>query len=114
MNPRLRQLELRQRALVLRSTLQRRSLADQGMALGARFSGVESKVALARRILSWPALGAGAATMLAAVGPQRLLRVVSRLLVLATVTRRAWRVMETVVLRTRTGGRGRPPPPRTR
>ena len=88
MNQRLRQLEQRQRALLLRSDLQRHALAEEGTALGARIAGVEGKVALARRLVSWPVLGIGAAVLLASGGPRRLLRVASRVLVFATLARR--------------------------
>jgi hypothetical protein len=90
MTARLRQLELRQRALVLRSDLQRRALADEGLSIGARFEGVERKVALGRQLLSWPALGAGALALLAFAGPRRALRLASRALVFATLARRSY------------------------
>jgi len=90
MTARLRQLELRQRALVLRSDLQRRAIADEGLAIGARLDGVERKVALGRQLLSWPALGAGALALLAFAGPRRALRLASRALVFATVARRTY------------------------
>ena len=88
MTARLRQLELRQRALVLRSDLQRRAIADEGLAIGARLDGVERKVALGRQLLSWPALGAGVLALLAFAGPRRALRLASRALVFATLARR--------------------------
>lgn len=89
MNERLRELERRQRLLVLRSDLQRRAIAEEGEAIGARIAGVEGKVAIARQLLSWPALGLGAGLLLALAGPRRALRLASRALVFATLARRA-------------------------
>lgn len=74
---------------MLRSDLQRRAIAGEGAALGARVAGVEGKVAFARQLLSWPALGVGAAMLLALAGPRRALRLASRALVVATLARRA-------------------------
>jgi hypothetical protein len=109
MNGRLRQLELRQRALVLRSDLQRHALAEQGAAIAARIAGVEGKVAIARRLLSWPALGIAGTALLAIGGPRRALRAASRLLVFATLARRAWSLVGGFVSRPRPGGRDAPP-----
>ena len=109
MNERLRELERRQRALVLRSDLQRRALADEGAAIGARIAGVEGKVALARQVVSWPVLGLGAALLLLIAGPRRLLRATSRVLVFATVARRSLGLLRTFAMRASGGRRGGPP-----
>ncbi|MCU0759566.1 MAG: hypothetical protein MUF07_10305 [Steroidobacteraceae bacterium] len=110
MNGRLRQLELRQRALVLRSDLQRHAIAAEGAALGERVAGVEGRVAVARRLLSWPALGIAGTVLLAIGGPRRALRVASRLLVFATLARRAWGLVGGFAARARADGRGERPP----
>jgi len=89
MDARLRELELRQRSLVLRSELQRRAIAGEGAGIAARLGSVESKVSLARQLVSLPALGIGATALLLVVGPARALRLGSRLLVGLTVGRRA-------------------------
>lgn len=89
MDHRLRELELRQRALVLRSELQRRAISGEGADIAARLGGVESKVSLARHLVSLPALGIGAAVLLLVIGPARALRLASRMLVGLTLARRA-------------------------
>jgi hypothetical protein len=89
MDGRLRELELRQRALVLRSELQRRAIAGEGADIAARLGGVESRVSLARQLVSLPALGIGATVLLLVAGPARALRVASRVLVGLTLARRA-------------------------
>lgn len=109
MNERLRQLELRQRALVLRSDLQRHAIAAEGAAIGERIAGVEGKVAVARQLLSWPALGLAGALLLAISGPRRALRLASRMLVFATLARRAWGLVGILTARARPAGRGAPP-----
>ncbi|MFO1455240.1 MAG: hypothetical protein U1F18_03245 [Steroidobacteraceae bacterium] len=109
MNERLRELELRQRALVLRSDLQRLAIADEGAAIEARIAGVEGKVALARQLVSWPVLGLGATLALAFAGPRRVLRLASRALVFATLARRAWGLVGVLKARARPDGRGAPP-----
>jgi len=95
MDERLRELELRQRSLVMRSELQRRAIAGEGADIAERLGGVESKVSLARQLLSLPALGIGAAILLAVVGPVRAIRLASRALVVLTVARRAVRLVGT-------------------
>ncbi len=96
MEERLRELELRQRALLLRSERQRRAIAGEGAEISARLGGVESKVALARNLVSLPALGIGATLLLAIVGPARALRLASRTLVGLTLARRALRLVGTM------------------
>jgi hypothetical protein len=86
---RLRELELRQRALLLRSERQRRAIAGEGAYLAARVGGVEGQLSLARRLVSLPALGIGATVLLAVVGPARALRLASRVLVGLSLARRA-------------------------
>jgi hypothetical protein len=89
MDGRLRELELRQRALVMRSELQRRAIAGEGAYLAGRVGGVEGKLSLARRLFSLPALGVGGAVLLAVVGPAKALRLASRLIVGLSLARRA-------------------------
>lgn len=92
MDERLRELELRQRTLLLRSARQRRAIADEGAGIAARFGGFERKVSLVRNLFSLPALGVGATVLLAIVGPARALRLASRTLVGLTLARRALRL----------------------
>ncbi len=89
MDERLRELVLRQRSLVLRSERQRRAIAGDGADIAARLGGVDSKVSLARQLVSLPALGVGATVLLLVAGPGRALRLASRVLVGLTVARRA-------------------------
>jgi hypothetical protein len=85
---RLEELELRQRALQLRSELLRRRLAREGAALGGTIAQVERGVAWGRQLTRWPVLAGAGALLLAVAGPSRLLRLASRGLVFAGLARR--------------------------
>ena len=113
MDERLRELELRQRSLLLRSELQRRAIAGEGADIAARLGGVESKVSLARNLFSLPALAIGATVLLVVVGPVRALRFASRALVGLTVARRAVRLVGSFAAGRRSAA-GDSPAPATR
>jgi hypothetical protein len=110
MDGRLRELELRQRALLLRSELQRRAIAGEGADIAARLGGVEGKVSLARQLVSLPALGIGATVLLLAVGPARALRLASRVLVGLTLARRALALVGSFAAGRRPGAGDSPTP----
>jgi hypothetical protein len=110
MDERLREIELRQRALVLRSELQRRAIAVEGADIAARLGGVESKVSMARQLVSLPALGIGATALLLALGPARTLRLASRMLVGLTLARRALALVGSLASGRRPGGGDSPAP----
>ncbi len=88
MTDRLQELELRQRALQLRSELLRRRLAREGVALGGTVAQVEQGIAVGRQLTRWPVLAGAGVLLLAAAGPRRLLRLASRGLVVAGLVRR--------------------------
>lgn len=88
MTDRLDELELRQRALQLRSELLRRRLAREGAALGGTVAQVERGVAIGRQLTRWPVLAGAGALLLAVAGPSRLLRLASRGVVAAGLARR--------------------------
>jgi hypothetical protein len=93
MNARLRELELRQRLLVLRSTLLRAEITGEGRRIQTSLRQVERGVTAARRLVSSPVvLGvAGLATVL--VGPLRALHWVGRGLVALTLVRRVVKLL---------------------
>ena len=100
----LQELELRQRALQLRSELLRRRLARDGAALAGTAAQVERGVAIGRSLTRWPVLAASAVAVLAMAGPSRALRLASRGLVAAGLARRVASLASRYVAR-------RPPSP---
>lgn len=83
------ELELRQRALQLRSELLRRRIARDGASLAGRAEQVERGIAIGRQLTRWPVLATAGALVLALAGPSRALRLASRGIVAAGLARRA-------------------------
>lgn len=93
MNARVRELELRQRLLVLRSTLLRTQISDEGRRIQFSLGQVERGVRVARTLMSSPVvLGVGGLALLL-LGPLRALRWAGRGLVALTLLRRFARLL---------------------
>ena len=92
MSARTRELDERCKQLQLRCAMQRQHLANETHRIESSLQTVDRVAGIARRVLSEPivivALAAGAVV----VGPSRVLRTISRSLLLAAALQRLWRL----------------------
>jgi hypothetical protein len=96
MSGRVNELAERERLLQERCAAQRASIAQEISAIEARFSGVDRMAGLARSALLHPAVIGGGLVALLTIGKLRGMRLVGRLYLLATATRRLLQVVRTL------------------
>ena len=96
MSARTRELDLRREQLQLRCAMQRQHLANETQRIEQSLQTVDRVAGITRRVLGEPivivALAAGAVV----VGPSRVLRTISRGLLLAAALQRLWRLWHAV------------------
>jgi hypothetical protein len=93
MSDRVKQLAERERSLQQRCEAQRLSVARELTAIEARFASVDRAAGLARSALLHPAVIAGGIITLLTVGRLRGMRLIGRMFLLATATRRLMQVV---------------------
>ncbi len=93
MNERLRELELRQRQLVLRSSLLRAEIGGEGRRIQASLGQVDRGVTAVRTLVSSPVVLAVTGVAVVLAGPLRALRWVGRGLVALTLVRRVVKLL---------------------
>ncbi len=93
MNARLRELELRRRLLVLRSTLLRAEIRGEGQRIQSRLGALERGIDAARVLVSSPVVPGITALAVVALGPLRALRWAGRGLLALTLVRRVVRLL---------------------
>jgi hypothetical protein len=96
MSGRVKELAERERRLQERCAAQRASIAQEITTIEARFSGVDRMAGLARSALLHPAVIGGGLVALLTIGRLRGMRLVGRLYLLATATRRLLQVVRTL------------------
>jgi hypothetical protein len=93
MNGRRRELELRQRLLVLRSTLLRAEIGGEGRRIQSSLGQVDRGVTAVRTLVASPVVLAVAGIAVVLVGPLRALRWAGRGLVALTLVRRVVKLL---------------------
>jgi hypothetical protein len=93
MSHRVNELAERERRLQARCAAQRADIAHEVAAIEARFASVDRMAGLARSALLHPAVIGGGIVTLLIVGRLRGMRLVGRLYLLATATRRLMQVV---------------------
>jgi hypothetical protein len=94
MSGRVKELAQRERVLQERCAAQRASVAQEIVAIEARFASVDRMAGLARRALLHPAVIAGGIVALLTIGRLRGMRLIGRLYLLATAGRRLMQVVK--------------------
>lgn len=96
MSERVRELAERERRLQERCAAQRASIAQEVAAIEARFGTVDRMAGLAGSALLHPVVIGGGIVALLTIGRMRGMRLVGRLYLLATATRRLLQVVKVV------------------
>jgi hypothetical protein len=93
---RTRELDERRAALQLRCAMQRQHFASEVQGIERSLQTVDRIAGVTRRVLGEPLVIAGLVTAAVVVGPSRLLRTISRGLLLVTALQRIWRLWRAV------------------
>ena len=96
MSARTRELDERRKQLQLRCALQRQNFADEVRGIERSLQTVDSVAGVARRLLGEPVVIVGLVAGAVVIGPSRLLRTISRGLLLAAALQRLWRLWRAV------------------
>lgn len=96
MSTRTRELDERRKQLQLRCAMQRQHFANEVQGIERSLQTVDRIAGVARRVLGEPLVIAGLLTGAVVVGPSRLLRTISRGLLLAAALQRLWRLWRAV------------------
>lgn len=96
MSTRTRELDERRRQLQLRCAMQRQHFASEVQGIERSLQTVDRIAGAARRVLGEPLVIAGLLAGAVLIGPSRLLRTISRGLLLAAALQRLWRLWRAV------------------
>ncbi len=96
MSTRTRELDERRKQLQLRCAMQRQHFASEVQGIERSLQTVDRIAGVARRVLGEPLVIAGLLTGAVVIGPSRLLRTMSRGLLLAAALQRLWRLWRVV------------------
>jgi hypothetical protein len=96
MSARTRELDEKCKQLQLRCAVQRQYFASEVQTIERSLRTVDRIAGVARRVLGEPLVVAGLVTGAVIVGPSRLLRTISRGLLLAAALHRLWRLWRAV------------------
>lgn len=96
MSARTRELDERRKQLQLRCAMQRQHFANEVQGIERSLQTVDRVAGVARRVLGEPLVIAGLVTGAVVIGPSRLLRTISRGLLLAAALQRLWRLWRVV------------------
>ncbi len=96
MSTRTRELDERRKQLQLRCAMQRQHFASEVQGIERSLQTVDRIAGVARRVLGEPLVIAGLLTGAVVNGPSRLLRTMSRGLLLAAALQRLWRLWRVV------------------
>lgn len=96
MSTRTRELDERRAQLQLRCAMQRQHFASEVSGIERSLQTVDRVAGITRRVLGEPLVIVGLVAGAVIVGPSRLLRTISRGLLLAAALQRLWRLWRTV------------------